>query len=114
MEDYMAIDTNLSRRNFAKGAAIAGALASIPAAAALAGNTGADAELLELCRQYDELHAQLRACWRQHETAYLRYCEVKPKKPEALRVQAGDRALRLPELDDYDPKLEKRVPREWY
>ena len=43
--------TNLSRRNFAKGAAIAGALASIPAAAVLADDTEAGAELLELGRQ---------------------------------------------------------------
>jgi hypothetical protein len=47
--------TNLSRRNFAKGAAIVGALASIPAAAVLAGDTEADAELLELIQVTGEM-----------------------------------------------------------
>jgi hypothetical protein len=106
--------TNLSRRNFAKGAAIIGALASIPAAAALAGTNDPDAELLELCRQHDEIQTQRSAWYKQNEAAYRRYCELEPKKPEALRVQKADRGLKLPVPWVYNPTLERRVPTEWY
>jgi hypothetical protein len=86
MEDHMAT-TNLSRRNFAKGAAIAGALASIPAAAVLADDTEADAELLELGRQ-------LAALFEEHAIA-LRRRNMIGRLPNSSSRNALQRSRRL-------------------
>jgi hypothetical protein len=73
-----------------------------------------DAELLDLCSQLDQLHAQLKAWFREQEEAYERYKPLEPPMPEALRVRSGDRDLELPVPDEWKPELKKDVPTDWY
>jgi secreted PhoX family phosphatase len=91
MEDHMAT-TNLSRRNFAKGAAIAGALASIAAAAVLADDTEADAELLELGRQLAALFEEHAIASEEYDRSFAEF--VQPERPATLKATT-DKAPRV-------------------
>jgi hypothetical protein len=109
LEDYMA--DNLNSKNLSRRTAIAGGLTG--AAGLIAGGARAafaevgnpEAELLEVCRQHDQLSAELDAFYKEQEVAYRRYSEIEPKKPEALRVQKRDKRLSLPVPERWDPDL---------
>jgi hypothetical protein len=113
-------DGNLNRRKVLKmtTASIATAAAVMPplAVKALAGlpSSNPDAELLDLCRECEQLQAQLKAWFKEQEEASERYKPLEPPKPEALRVQSGDRDLDLPVPREWNPDLKENVRADWY